>query len=212
MRIWGKKGGCLVENKSIEISPLHEEYFDGIIKLSNRIFGENYLNYSCLEEVLKKSIKNDHNSSFCLINYNLEKIIGFRLTYAPGLWINDYKLEIHPEEWGFNPANVAYMKSSCLDPGFLGQGLGRSMLTHAITETKKQNACAAVAHIWLHSPNNSAFKYFSRAGGTVIKRYPNYWSSIHNSQSPCKRCGSNCQCACAEMIINYSVYEEFLNV
>jgi ribosomal protein S18 acetylase RimI-like enzyme len=139
-----------------------------------------------------------------------ERLIGFRLTYAPGQWIDSYdpKLELNPEMWGFDPEKVAYMKSNALDEEFRGGGFGRMLLDRGIAETKRMGAEAAVAHIWMNSPGNSAYNYFTRAGGQLIKTYPSYWTDYHTEDMPCIHCGFPCECPAAEMIIDYSTHKE----
>ncbi len=109
------------------------------------------------------------------------------------------------EKWGFAPEKVAYMKSNALDEEFRGKGFGRMLLDKSIAECKRAGADAAVAHVWRESPGNSAVNYFSRAGGQLIATYPLYWSEgFHGENSPCSRCGVQCQCSGAEMIIDFS--------
>jgi ribosomal protein S18 acetylase RimI-like enzyme len=203
-------------NRTYNVRFLREKEFDGIIELGNRVFGDNYLNQELLEEYLKRSTKDGINCSFSLtLNEGdevPERVIGFRITWAPGSWIDSYEMELHPEEWGFDPEKVAYMKSNCLDEEFRGSGFGRMLLDRAIAETKRQGAEAALAHIWMHSPGNSAFRYFSRAGGKLVREYPGYWVDFHGEDSPCVRCGAGCQCTCAEMILDFANHEELGNV
>jgi ribosomal protein S18 acetylase RimI-like enzyme len=200
-------------DRTYNIRFLREEDFEGIIKLANKIFGDNYLTHEDMHSILKKSKKGDRNCSFTMTlneGDGIERLIGFRLTYAPGQWIDSYdpKLELNPEMWGFDPEKVAYMKSNALDEEFRGSGFGRMLLDRGIAETKRMGADAAVAHIWMNSPGNSAYNYFTRAGGRLIKTYPSYWTDYHTEDMPCIHCGFPCECPAAEMIIDYSTHKE----
>lgn len=202
-----------IMDRTYNIRFLQEKDFESIMEMGDRIFGDNYLTYDDLKDILKKSVKGDRNCSFTLTlneGDGLERLVGFRLTYAPGQWVDSYDpdLELNPDLWGFDPEKVAYMKSNCLDVEFRRKGFGRMLLDRAIAETRRMGAEAAVAHIWMNSPKNGAYNYFSKAGGEMIKTYPSYWSSYHLEDKPCIHCGFPCQCTAAEMIIDYSTHKE----
>lgn len=200
-----------VMDNTYYVNLLKEEDFDKVIELGNRIFGDGYLSQEVMRDVLKKSVKDGINCSFTLSmseGDGVRKLIGFRLTYAPGQWMDSYSFETRPELWGFGPDKVAYMKSNCLDEKFRGSGLGRMLLDHAIGATRRAGAEAAVAHIWMNSPGNSAYKYFLRAGGKEVVVYPAYWTNLHSEEAPCIHCGSSCICPAAEMIIDFSTHKE----
>ena len=206
-----------IMDRTYHIRFLREEDFEGIIELGNKIFGDNYLTHEGMTDILKKSVKDGKNCSFAMsLNEGdgKERLIGFRLTYAPGNWIDSYdpNLELNPDMWGFDPEKVAYMKSNCLDKEFRGKGFGRMLLDHAVGETRRMGAEAAVAHIWMNSPGNSAYNYFSRAGGTMVKLYPAYWAEYHMEDKPCIHCGFPCGCPAAEMILDFKGHKELGNV
>ena len=202
-----------VMDRTYNITFLQEKDFEAVIKLGNDIFGDNYLTQNDLKDILKKSVNNGRNCSFTLTlneGDGVERLIGFRLTYSPGQWIDSYDpdLELSSDMWGFDPEKVAYMKSNALDKEFRGQGFGRMLLDHAVAATRRMGAEAAVAHIWMNSPGNSAFNYFTRAGGKLVKMYPSYWVNYHLENKPCIHCGFPCECPAAEMIIDYSKHKE----
>ncbi len=200
-------------DKTYNIRFLKKKDFESIIELGDKIFGDNYLTQDDLKSVLKKSVKDGKNCSFTLTlneGDGLERLIGFRLTYAPGTWIDSYdpNLELNPDLWGFDPEKVAYMKSNCLDVEFRRNGFGRMLLDRSVAETRRMGAEAAVAHIWMNSPENGAYNYFLKAGGKMIKTYPSYWRAYHLEDKPCIHCGFPCECPAAEMIIDYSNHKE----
>lgn len=194
---------------------LQEKHFAEIVELCDRVFGENYMPLEELEDILKKSTKDNTNCSIVLgLNEGdgRERVIGCRLTYAPGKWLEDYPLETCPEKWGFDPSRVAYMKTNVVAEEFRGNGFGRMLLDRSIAECMRAGAVAAVAHSWMNSPNNSAYRYFSRAGGKLVKVYPNYWNTHLEENVVCSHCGTCCACPASEMIIDFSTHEELKRV
>jgi N-acetylglutamate synthase-like GNAT family acetyltransferase len=85
-----------------------------------------------------------------------------------------------------------------------GKGVGSTLLQKSIASAKQQNALAGIAHIWMQSPGNSAFKYFTASGGQLVKNHPNKWQ-IHTIEDgyECPVCDSICYCVAAEMIIHF---------
>lgn len=202
-------------DRTYNIRFLREKDFDQVIKLGNSIFGNGYLSQEVMVDILKKSVKDGRNCSFTLSlndGTGKERIIGFRLTYAPGQWIDSYPFDLSKEEWGFDPEKVAYMKSNALDAEFRGLGFGRMLLDQSVSACRKVGAKAAVAHIWMNSPGNSAYNYFKRAGGREVKVYPAYWDNLHSEEAPCIHCGTKCICPAAEMIIDFSTHKELGHV
>jgi len=179
---------------NMEIRELKLTDFKGIESLAEVVFGEGYLDKNTLDLVWERTHKNDINSSFVLIEK--DRVVGFRLTYAAGNWYEEGNY--CPDRWGCPVEEVCYFKISCLDPDFRGRGLGQILLKNAIDASMAQGAKAGIADIWLNSPNNSAYKYFSRAGGEVVNIYHSRWSG-----KPCIRCGKSCECLGAEMILRF---------
>jgi ribosomal protein S18 acetylase RimI-like enzyme len=191
---------------------LKKEDFDAIVKLGDKIVGKHYTSRKELEDILKRSTKDGVNCSFTLsINEGDgagERLIGFRLTCAPGQWVDSYSRELSRQDWGFDPEKVAYLKSNMIEEEFRGRGFGRMLLDYTVAAAKRAGADAGVAQVWMNSPGNSAFKYFTRAGGRLIKIYPAYWADLHDTDALCSHCGAVCNCPAAEMIIDFSTYKE----
>jgi len=182
------------------ITPLSELDFEKVIKLGNEVHGDGYLNTNSLAEMHKKGIKDQLNSSFVM--YDGDKLIGFRITYAPGNWPLDRWCT--PELWPVEKDTVAYFKCNTIDPNYQGQGLGGQLLQLSIATLKKMGATAGLSHIWMQSPGNASFKYFTKAGGELIKTHPRRW---HEDESlpdyVCVICGIDCYCDASEMILEF---------
>lgn len=170
--------------------------FEKVLELGNRIHGDNYMDVARLTQDLDRSIKDGINCSFVAYEDVTDKLMGFRLTNAPGQWeIGDiYSVE----KWGIPHNQLCYFRSVAIDPNYRRQGLGRIFLGKSIDTVRLQGGVGGIAHIWAGSPNNSAYLYFTRCGGKVIKRHPEVWAGQH-----CPTCGGVCTCDGIEMILRF---------
>lgn len=188
----------------MQIYNLHEDDFEAIIALGNKINGDNYLDESSCEKILKGSIKNGLNCSYVAYagGRKDEEAIGFRLSCAPNQWVVDDWF--CPDKWEAPQDKVCLFKSNMVAASYRGQGLGPLLLSYSIETAKQQGAVAGVTHIWMQSPGNSAYKYFIKAGGELIMIHPDRW---HNDFSDfgyvCTICGEDCHCDGAEMILYF---------
>lgn len=176
-------------------------HFEHIIDLGNRVHGDNYIDHDTLEDIYKKSWHNSINASWVALDED-QSLLGFRLTLAAENWKLDKWCS--PTLWDVDPSGVCYFKCNTVAPEARGQGVGSTLLQKSIMTAKQQGARAGLAHIWLASPNNSAFNYFSRNGGKLIKKHPNKWQ-IHSLEEGylCPVCGSLCTCCAAEMLLKF---------
>lgn len=198
----------------IQLSPSH---FNAIIALGNHVHGDNYLDKASIEVLYQNSYAAGSNASwvavvdsdapladprfqkrFCSDGY----LIGFRLTVAAGNWQPDEWCT--PGDWRISPEQVCYFKCNTVDALARGRGVGSTLLRKSIQVAKQQGANAGLAHIWLASPENSAFGYFSASGGELIKKHKNKWrsSSIEDSYQ-CPVCSQYCECEAAEMLLRF---------
>ena len=186
---------------SVTYLPLAPEHFDDVIRLGNEVQGENYLMPDTLKTMYDKSWHNNINAS--LVSYCGDDIVGFRITYAHSQWQCDKWCS--PELWPVAPDKVCYFKCNTVSPAMQGAGIGSTLLAKSVSAAKAQGAEAGLAHIWLSSPGNSAFKYFSKNGGELIKKHPNKWryESIHEGYD-CPVCPETCECEGAEMLLRFS--------
>ncbi|QJR80109.1 GNAT family N-acetyltransferase [Alteromonas pelagimontana] len=193
----GNKPACA----HIEYQLLAPEHFAAVIKLGNEVQGENYLNAESLVQMYEKSWHNGINAS--LVALHQTAVVGFRLTFAPHHWQPDQWCS--PGQWPVAADKVCYFKCNTVDENLQGCGIGSKMLSMAIEQAKKQGAEAGLAHIWLASPGNSAFRYFSSNGGKLIKKHPGKWrhASLFEGYI-CPVCPGHCECEAAEMILPFS--------
>lgn len=184
----------------ITYAPLSPIHFAGVISLGNKVHGDNYLTNDLLADYYAKSFVGDINASWVALNQN--NVVGFRLTFAHNQWQSDEWCT--PSLWPATAENVCYFKCNTVDPDMQGKGIGSELLHKSIECAKAQGADAGLAHIWLASPGNSAFKYFTKNGGQLIKKHPNKWryASIHEGYN-CPVCAEYCECEGAEMLLEF---------
>lgn len=186
-----------------------EEDWQAIIKLGNRVHGENYLTMREMEKTFFKGLDKALNCSY--VAYDGErgkggKLIGFRLTYAPGNWEIDKWCTIN--KWGVPPEKVCYLKSNTINEDYRGQGIGTELLDRSVETVKQMGGVAAVTHIWMESPNGSAMKYFAKVGGQFIKLHKNRWlEDCITSNYHCVHHGDYCICSASEMILYFGEQE-----
>lgn len=185
---------------SIRIRPLTIPYFSQVIALGNHVHGDGYLDAEMMHQIATKGSKDGINANFVALDD--KRLIGFRLTYAPGSWTFDRWCT--PASWSVPPEQLCYFKCNTVAKEYRGQGVGGSLLRASIAATKKQGAIGGLSHLWKQSPDNSAVGYFTRAGGRLIKEHPNRWSN--NPDHPdyvCVLCGESCHCTACEMLLLY---------
>ena len=185
---------------NITITELSQLHFKQVIEIGNLVHGDNYLDLATLEKIYHYSIKQGINASFVALEN--QRVIGFRLTYAPDQWPMDEWCSTNL--WPVEKQNVSYFKSSTLIESARGNGLGGQLLKASISALKKQGAQGGVCHIWQQSPGNAAFKYFTKAGGKTIKIHPDRWlKDCIDFGYSCTLCGSECHCDAVEMFLEF---------
>lgn len=187
-------------SKTIKYKAYETSDIDAVIALGNHVHGDNYLDVAKATYLQACGIKNGINAG--LVAYDQERLVGFRLTQAAEQW--DIDEWCSPDLWQ-HPANaVCYFKCNTVDETYRGYGIGSTLLKKSIEQAKEQGANAGLAHIWLASPGNSAFKYFSKCGGQLVKEHPNRWQPLSISDGyVCPVCDGLCTCTAAEMIIHF---------
>lgn len=183
---------------AITYTPLEEKHFAEVIALGNLVQGDNYLDEASIADIHRRSWHDDINASYVALHNS--RVVGFRLTYAHDKWQRDEWCT--PDAWPVASDKVCYFKCNTVDPKMQGAGIGSHLLRLSVEQAKAQGALAGLAHIWLASPGNSAFKYFSKNGGQLIKKHPNKWrhASIHEGYD-CPVCDTYCECEGAEMLL-----------
>ena len=188
-------------SKALKLVPLKAEYFAKVIKLGNDVHGDAYLTLEIIEKIHKKSFKDGVNCSFLMLDN--EKVVGFRLTYAPTNWAIDKWCS--PELWKLPIEQLCYFKSSTVDADYRGHGIATKMLQASIKAAKQQGAKGGICHTWMQSPSNAAFLYFVKCGGQHLKTYANRWLEDSYAGYRCIVCGADqyCHCDAGEMILYF---------
>ncbi|WNO61110.1 GNAT family N-acetyltransferase [Rheinheimera sp. MMS21-TC3] len=188
-------------DKIVQIKQLESQHFLAVIELANRVHGEKYLNYDALVQMQLQGIKNGINASFVALN-SRHKVVGYRISFAPGQWQTDRWCS--QNLWPVELATMAYFKSVAVSAAERGQGIGSRMLQASTVALKQQGAKAGLAHIWRQSPGNSAERYFTRAGGTILAIHPERWRHLSETIGyTCPMCDKLCQCSAAEMVLQF---------
>jgi len=184
----------------MDIKELTPEHYDAVIALGNLVHGDNYLDLESIKLIHKKSIKDNINASFVATENN--QLLGFRLTFAPLNWKVDQWCSC--DLWQVPVEKTCYFKCNTVAEAARGKGIGGLLLAESVKAVKKQGGVAGVSHIWLQSPGNSAFRYFSKAGGKLVKTHPDRWlpDSLENGYV-CTLCGNECHCDAAEMLLTF---------
>ncbi|WP_018983322.1 GNAT family N-acetyltransferase [Salinimonas chungwhensis] len=185
----------------IDYALLAPEHFDGVVRLGNQVHGDNYLSHQSLHQMYEKSFHDAVNASWVAIAN--QQVVGFRLTYAHSQWEPDEWCT--PAAWPVPADKVCYFKCNTVAPDRQGLGIGSEMLQRAIASAHTQGAQAGLAHIWLASPGNSAYKYFKKNGGELIQKHPDKWrhEALYDGYD-CPVCEGLCQCEAAEMLLRFS--------
>ncbi len=191
---------------AFKLCKLTEEHFEPALELCYKVHGDNFYTHKELQEEVNQGTIGELSCSYVLYDIPKKKLVGLRITSAPGQW--EIGKTCSPDDWGVDPTKVCYFHTAAIDSEYRGAGIGSYLLQTSIDIAKKMDAKAGLAHIWLQSPNNGAFKYFTKNGGKIIKGWPEQWIDFHNAERPCPRCGSTCHCDAAEMIIHFGELEK----
>ncbi|MGM0481732.1 MAG: GNAT family N-acetyltransferase [Pseudomonadota bacterium] len=190
-----------MNQQDITVRPITAADSAAVIDLANRVHGDNYLNQASLQSLL-----NGGTVGSVKLNYLAEregKILGVRLTLAPGNWPIDDACTV--SDWPVPAAELCYFKCAAVDEQARGLGIGKKLLQQSIRSARQLGCRAGLAHIWLQSPNNSAYEYFSRCGGVLINRHPDRWLQASlNDGYHCLVCDGICHCEAGEMVLTFS--------
>lgn len=177
--------------------PLTPEFFEQVVFLANKIHGESYLDVATLAQWVKQGCCSGKNAS--IIAVYQDQILGYRISFAAGQWQSD--VWCSTDSWPIALTKMAYFKSVAVQAEWQGQGIGQALLQQSVSVLKKQGAKAGLAHLWRESPHNSAVRYFSKAGGQLIRIHENRWQHLSAQGYLCPRCTALCCCSAAEMVL-----------
>lgn len=186
-------------DSSINFRAMTEEDFDNVISLGTEVHGEGYIDPDKAAKWFQLGLKDGTNANF--VAYDNNKLVGFRLTFAANNWQTDEWCSV--DKWPFLPEHVCYFKCNTVDASYRGFGIGSKLLKLSVAAAVKQGAKAGVSHLWMQSPGNSAVKYFTKCGGTLIKEHPDRWNELSALGYLCPICHDDCHCSAAEMMIRF---------
>lgn len=194
-------------SKSLKLLPMQENYFAKVIELGNLVHGDAYLTTDIITKIHQKSIKDGVNCSFIMLDPEDDKVVGFRLTYAPTYWQVDQWCS--PELWKLPIEQLCYFKSSTVDAEYRCHGIAKKMLHASIQAAAQQGAKGGICHTWMQSPGNAAFQYFVKCGGHHLKTYSNRWLEDSYAGYRCIVCGVDeyCHCDAGEMILYFDEFK-----
>lgn len=186
----------------LHFRPMTAEDASAVIDLANEVHGDNYLNPTSMADYFRRSFTAAGRPLTWLAFVGPE-LVGLRLTLAPGQWPVDSWCT--PEAWPLPDDALCYFKCAAVSEQAQGLGIGKSLLYHAAIEAAAAGCAGGLAHIWRQSPHNSAYAYFSRCGGELIKDHPNRWLRASREEGYyCPVCDGECHCTAAEMILPFA--------
>jgi len=187
-------------NGEITYKTITPQDYHAVIALGTKVHGEGYIDLANLKNWVAKGTKNNINAGFVAYKQNI--LVGFRLTFAVGQWQIDQWCS--PKLWQTAKESVCYFKCNTVDENYRGYGIGSHLLKLSIDAAKNQGALAGASHLWMQSPGNSAVKYFTKCGGTLIKEHADRWNHLSSQGYICPICHNNCHCSAAEMMIYFT--------
>nr|WP_275442926.1 GNAT family N-acetyltransferase [Pseudoalteromonas sp. OOF1S-7] len=185
----------------ISIIPLDTSHYPAVIELGNLVHGENYLDLDGIKMMHKLGTQHGLNASFVAIDES-NQVVGFRTSYSAGQWPVDKWCS--PALWPVDEQHMAYFKCIAVHPDAQGQSIGPRLLKASVAVLKQQGAKAGVSHLWQQSPGNGAVKYFTKAGGKLIKVHDDRWLDLTLYEGyRCTLCDTECHCQAAEMVLEF---------
>lgn len=184
----------------INIRPLAADDFNAVIAMGNLVHGDNYLDQASMQAIYQRGLKLGLNASF--VAYDGQRLVGFRLTYAPGNWEIDHWCT--PNAWRVTADQCCYFKCNTIDSDYRQQGIGSRLLRCSAEIARQQGATAGISHVWMQSPGNAAFGYFCKSGGHLVNTHADRWNDDCITDGYiCTICGNDCHCDAGEMILYF---------
>ncbi len=179
------------------IETLSSKHKDKFLSFSDLFIGKNYFNENNFNKLLELSTLQNLTASFVLLDTKSE-IIGVRVTYVPGKWMNEISMT-HLKNINVQNKEIAYFKSLFIHKQHQGKGYGPMLTNKSMQVLKQMGAKAILTHSWLESPNNSSVKYLENMGFQQLGLVKNFWIDFDYT---CSGCGlQNCTCTAVEMIL-----------
>lgn len=183
---------------SYSLHPLDREYLPELLSFADIQIGRGYFKPSDTEHLYEMGLKDGKMASWLLIEEESRKMMGLRLSFAPGKWLKWIHHRCYTQEWKVPTEKVGYFKSLFIDSSLRGQGWGPMLAEKSKEILRAQGAQAIVCHAWKESPHNSSVRYLEKFGFTAIGEWPLFWTKVDYD---CVGCGvTPCQCTAVEMI------------
>lgn len=174
----------------IEVRELRLSDLDDFVRFTDENIGKGYFSREKAQKIIEHSYKGHTPVSFVMVEYvnGQERIVGVRLTYPPGQWLDKEQTE----------PDAAYFQSLFIDARYQGQGWGVRLSEYSICALKSLGAKKVICHSWDESPHNSSRRYLDKLGFQPIKKIKHFWKEIDYE---CTRCGKPCLCTATEMVL-----------
>jgi hypothetical protein len=180
------------------IRPLLKSDLKNVKVFTDQWIGKDYYTVSELESLYQYSHRDDFNVSFLALDN--EEIVGIRLSFLPGIWLQEFKTGLSKDKWECEEKELAYFKSLFIHENYRGQGLGPKLSQASLDRLKKVGAKSVLCHSWLESPEGSSRRYLEKIGFKLINKWPKFWYPIDYL---CTRCApERCICTAGEMILS----------
>lgn len=183
----------------LKIRPFKKEDLKAIREFTDHEIGAGYYSEKELEDIFKRSSKDNIMSSLLLENEQ-GQILGVRISYPPGNWEHGKGPGLYPQKWPHALSETAYFQSLFISSDLQGQGWGGRLSQEALVALKEVGAKGVVCHAWKESPNDSSTRYLKKLGFELVAEHPEYWKAIDYR---CTKCGEPpCHCTALEMYLS----------
>ena len=126
------------QSKEVLIRPLNESDLKKVQQFTDRWIGQNYYSFEELQDAFVKGQQGSLNASFIALSG--DEVVGIRLTYAPGTWIENstkiFKAGLSLKDWKIASEKMGYFKSLFVHGEYQGQGLGKTLSNKALAILK----------------------------------------------------------------------------
>lgn len=181
------------------INPLKNGDINEILKISDKLFGHNYLTKPELQQYI-----NDNNK-IGIVSKNESGITGFQLMQIDKPE-NIVATMLSEREWFRKQFSahklIGVLKTIAVKEGFQNQGVG-TLLTKKSLDILKKKTSLIISICWDKDGNNSISKILEKFNLKLVRQINEYWKddSIEKNYS-CKICGSP-PCRCNALIYQY---------